>query len=392
MSGVKDQKSDEFFFTTLQEYDNFIICSETDLDGNITFASKCFCDISGYKKEELIGRPHNIVRDPNNPKELFSYMWKQLKQNKKFTIPKMSNKAKDGTIYYVDATFSSIYENDILIGYRSLRKDITSYVQLGKLNDKLASENIHLDLEKKAIEKDLGYTAKEKDMFRDDMISMFTHELRTPLNAIINFSDYIQRNLKKELTSKRVAKLIDLTEKIYTNALVQKDMIDTTLDLAAIKAGKLTLHKETVGMYNFMMLIVNRYQGMYNKNIIVEIEEDIVGFIDKKICGIVVANLLSNGLKYSKTTVLLRGYMIQDNFHLVVEDDGDGIKEKYREKIFDPFQQTQDKSMLKMEMQGTGIGLQTVKRLTELCNKTITINNSKRLGGASFTISERERI
>jgi len=51
--------------------DKYVINSATDLKGKITYASEAFCKISGYTKEELIGKPHNIVRHPDMPKSIF---------------------------------------------------------------------------------------------------------------------------------------------------------------------------------------------------------------------------------------------------------------------------------------------------------------------------------
>lgn len=70
----------------LNEYkkivDSIYIVSETDPKGIITYVNDTFCKISGYSREELLGKPHNIIRDPSVPKETFKEMWDTIKSKK----------------------------------------------------------------------------------------------------------------------------------------------------------------------------------------------------------------------------------------------------------------------------------------------------------------------
>jgi len=63
----------EFLIET-QVPDDEIIISRTDLNGNITHANEIFCEISGYTIEELINKPHNILRHPDMPKSVFAQL------------------------------------------------------------------------------------------------------------------------------------------------------------------------------------------------------------------------------------------------------------------------------------------------------------------------------
>jgi PAS domain S-box-containing protein len=112
-----------------QAVDASLLVSKTDLEGNITYANENFCRISKYHLQELIGKNHNIVRDPSVPKALFAKMWKTI-QNGKVYRGIFSNKAKDGTIYFVDATVMPIFNEDGKIyEYIALRKDITKQIK-----------------------------------------------------------------------------------------------------------------------------------------------------------------------------------------------------------------------------------------------------------------------
>ncbi|WP_157669796.1 methyl-accepting chemotaxis protein [Chitinibacter sp. GC72] len=96
------------------------IVTKTDLSGNITYANPAFIKISGYRKEELIGQPHNIVRHPDMPLEAFADLWHTIKAG----LPwrgLVKNRSKDGGFYWVDAYVSPLTENGRKVGYMSVR-------------------------------------------------------------------------------------------------------------------------------------------------------------------------------------------------------------------------------------------------------------------------------
>jgi len=82
-----------------------VIVSETDIKGIIIYANRKFCEISGYSIDELIGKPHNIIRHPDMPKKAFETMWKAI-ENGKTWHGFVKNLRKDGKYYWVDTTIS----------------------------------------------------------------------------------------------------------------------------------------------------------------------------------------------------------------------------------------------------------------------------------------------
>lgn len=83
--------------------DHAFLVSETNEKGIITFASDDFCEIAGYSVEELIGKPHNLVRHPDMPKVAFKDLWETIKSGKVWKGI-VKNKTKDGRYYWVNAT------------------------------------------------------------------------------------------------------------------------------------------------------------------------------------------------------------------------------------------------------------------------------------------------
>ncbi|WP_028866752.1 methyl-accepting chemotaxis protein [Psychromonas hadalis] len=98
-----------------------ILLSTTDLDSNIKYANKKFCDISGYSSTELLGNPHNMVRHPDMPKAAFEDLWKFTQSGHSWMGP-VKNSCKNGDYYWVNAFVTPIKDNHgKVFEYQSVR-------------------------------------------------------------------------------------------------------------------------------------------------------------------------------------------------------------------------------------------------------------------------------
>ncbi len=115
----------------LNQYKNIVdaslLVSKTDTKGIITYVNDNFCKVSGYSKSELIGKNHNIVRNKDVSSFIFKKMWNYIKDGKVWH-GQFPNTAKNGSIYYVDATVMPIFKDDKIDGYIAMRQDITKQV------------------------------------------------------------------------------------------------------------------------------------------------------------------------------------------------------------------------------------------------------------------------
>lgn len=99
-----------------------IIISQTDLKGVITYANRMFCDTSGYRADELVGQPHNIIRHADMPKAAFEKMWKTIKSGQAWN-GLVKNLRKDGLYYWVDTEILPLKDaDDNVTGYIAARK------------------------------------------------------------------------------------------------------------------------------------------------------------------------------------------------------------------------------------------------------------------------------
>jgi PAS domain S-box-containing protein len=114
----------------LVEFEKFVetssIISVADSKGKITYVNQKFTDVSGYSLEEVIGQDHNIVNSGHHPKEFWTNMYKTVIADKGIWNAVCTNRAKDGSLYYVDTFIKAKFDsNNKLVGFSSIRQDVT---------------------------------------------------------------------------------------------------------------------------------------------------------------------------------------------------------------------------------------------------------------------------
>lgn len=122
--------------------DSNSIVSKTDTKGFITYVNDEFCRVSGYTRDELIGKSHNILRHPDNKKDFFRDMWNTIRQ-KQIWRGTFKNLAKNKTEYYVKSVIIPILdENDNILEYIAARTDVTELIK----KEQIIKEQSHDEL------------------------------------------------------------------------------------------------------------------------------------------------------------------------------------------------------------------------------------------------------
>jgi len=101
-----------------------LLVSKTDEKGLILFANDDFCEVAGYSIEELIHKPHNIIRHPDMPSWAFEELWETIKKGEPWS-GFVKNKTKDNEYYWVFARVFRTYTSDNIIEYVSIRENIS---------------------------------------------------------------------------------------------------------------------------------------------------------------------------------------------------------------------------------------------------------------------------
>ena len=348
--------------------DKYIISSVTDTKGRILDVSQAFCEISGYQKEELIGKPHNIVRHPDMPKEAFRELWHKILQGKTWS-GKVKNLKKDGGYYWVYAHIEPLYNSKGEIdSYISIRLDIT---ESEKLQEKIKKEE-----DKNRLNQELMQQQSRLAQM-GEMLSMIAHQWRQPLSAITATTNSLELKAKmNKLDNESIEKS---TQKIREFALHLSSTIDDFRNFFRPNKEK--------AITNFEQIIDSVYSiiesTLVHKNINIQIIKN--STIDlytyegelKQVILNLIKNaedaLVENDIKNPTITITI------DANQLVVQDNAGGIPPYVMNKIFDPYFST------KLKKDGTGLGLYMSKTIIEEhCKGKIEVTNEN--GGAKFTI------
>lgn len=97
-----------------------VTISRTDTTGRIVYVNEAFVKSSGYTREELTGQPHNIVRHPDMPEEVFRDLWATIECDRPWT-GLLKNQRKNGQPYWVAANVTPVFEHGRKVGYMAVR-------------------------------------------------------------------------------------------------------------------------------------------------------------------------------------------------------------------------------------------------------------------------------
>jgi len=247
-------------------------------------------------------------------------------------------------------------------------------------------------LEKRVIERtqDLEIAKNEAESASRSktlFIAQMSHEFRTPLNAVIGYSDILQMGMLGDMTP-------DQTERIgfiKQNASRLLGLINDTLDIAQIEAGKLTLTESRVNTQYFFDELLQGVKSLTAKKQITiktvyhqTIPERIL--IDAPKIQQIIVNLVGNAVKFTPEGVITIeiGANMPNEWFFAVRDTGIGMSAESVKQLFEQYTRIADATTKSIE--GTGLGLSITKRLVEFLGGTVDVQSV--LGqGSVFTVN-----
>ncbi|OHD53721.1 MAG: hypothetical protein A2Y33_07310 [Spirochaetes bacterium GWF1_51_8] len=349
--------------TAIDQTSNVVMMTNTR--GDIEFVNKAFEQVTGYKKEEVIGKNPHILKTNLQPREFYKELWKNISSGKVW-YGEFLNRKKDGSTYWAEAAISPIKnEKGEIVNYIGIQEDITH---------------------KKEAETQL-YRAKEAaevaNRMKSEFLANVSHEIRTPLNSILGFTQILLDDTK-EPQNKELLEIIDQSGR---NLLY---IISDILDFSKIEAGKMIVESVPIVLNDVLRDIRNLFLiEAKEKNLAFEIiiDKNVPPFVIGDLTKIrqVILNLVSNAFKFTKKgkiTVEIDYYY--GTALIKVTDTGIGIPKDKLKSIFSPFEQA-DASHTR-EYGGTGLGLTITKKLTELMGGKISVE-SRTGRGSSFSVT-----
>ena len=353
------------FFNELDSYhkaiDSVAIIAITDVKGNIIKVNENFCNISGYSKEELLGKNHRIIKSSYHSTKFFTDMFKKI-SNGDIWRGEIKNKRKNGTYYWVDTVITPILgENNKPVNYLALRFDITNRKnqEFKNQEDTKKNENslIAQNVFKNKILYTLSHDIKEPLRSLDGSLNLITLDAisKDQFNIMV---DDIRNKINK--VDKLIEGLISVAESYYTNRNslsninieeIINEIIESSAELFSIKKVYIkTKFKHATNIWSHKDLVT-----------------------------IIIRNFVSNAIKFShpEGEVLIESFSDKLMTTIKIIDNGVGISKDELQII---------KSNLKLTSKGTaneagsGIGLFICRDLIFDLGGEFTVESKKGKG------------
>ena len=349
----------------------------TDTEGYIELFNPAFCKITGYKKEELIGKKPNIQKSGYHPKTYYQELWDTITSGNEW-VGEFKNRNKNGRIYWELASISSLKdEHGIITNYIKISEEITSFK---RLEDSLRKSQKRTRIENQS---------------RNNFMANMSHEIRTPINGIIGFSELLKSG---DLTHEQQIRYVDIIEESSRSLLL---LIDDIIDISKIEADELKVKKDACSLKTTIKELSEEFKIMKEKKQKSQLEirfrkprlkhHDYI-FTDTKRLKQILFNLVDNALKYTDSGYIEIGYQLlnKNKLQFYIEDTGHGISNNQLKTIFN--RTLQHAHSLKEREGGAGLGLAISNGLVKLLGGTMNVKSTLNKGSIFYFTIPYDKI
>lgn len=336
-----------------------------DLDGNIIDINPAFCKMTGFTREETIGRNVKMFVAPENREFIPENIQKVISAG--HLEQEVLNYKRDGTLYWVALNESVIKLPDGRDGIISLANDIT----LRKEAD--------AQIEKYTRELEIINSAKDK------FFSIISHDLRGPFLAFLGLS----KMLSEEIDTLEPAKIKRVSNILHTSLQRQYELLNDLLDWSRLQADKFGFTLQKLSILAQAEKVVEAVQLMASQKgvqLLLDVDEVLKINADMNMLRLVLRNLIMNGIKFTNTggEVKISAHKNESGIEIIIEDNGVGISKANLQKLFKIDTRFSTEGTLKEK--GTGLGLILCKEIVEKHNGTIDVI-SEEGKGTKFILS-----
>jgi PAS domain S-box-containing protein len=326
-SFVYSVKEANLISNDLLEFERFIdkatLVSRTDANGKITYVNKRFEEVSGWKLKDVLGKDHSILNSGEHPKEMWAAMYKRVVKEKKIWNGIVTNKRKNGQLYYVDTYIKAEFsEDDKLCGFISVRHDVTEVI---KNTQEISKKNTYLE-----------HAAK---ILRHDMHSGINTYIPRGISSLKRrLNDDVIKSLKLEAPLRMLEEGLTHTQKVYKGVYEFTNLV---------KADQV-LNKEEHNLKNILQSYLSNTS--YKSQVIID-NLPVLAVNESLFCT-AVDNLIRNGLKYNDSnTKFVKIFMDSKNV-IAIQDNGRGLTQEEFEQLSKPYTRKPNQ-----KENGTGLGL-----------------------------------
>jgi PAS domain S-box-containing protein len=332
--------------------DEHAITAITDPGGKITYVNDRFCAVSKYSREELLGQDYRVINSGYHPKEFMRQMWTVISRGKVWK-GEIKNKAKDGSIYWVDTTIVPfLNEQGKPRQYVAIHSDITEH----KAQEE-GIRQLNAELEQHVVERTAQLQAANQEL--EAFSYSVSHDLRAPLRHVLGFVELLRQDAGTALSKNCLGHLKTISE--AANQMGQ--LIDELL--AFSRTGQSEMKTSEVSLDQLVQEAVSDCEGeTAGRNIVWDIHPLPAVRADRGLLRVVLVNLISNAVKFTGARAearieIGRAPSTDGETVIFIRDNGAGFDPRYTAKLFGVFQRLHTRE----EFEGTGIGLATVQRI-----------------------------
>ncbi|MBA3857980.1 MAG: hypothetical protein C0507_13835 [Cyanobacteria bacterium PR.3.49] len=223
---------------------------------------------------------------------------------------------------------------------------------------------------------------KRVEQLKEDFANMISHDLRSPLMAMHNSLSLIHAGIKGQIGDDVKSDV----SRAVSNLDLLMQLVDDLLDFQKLKAGRMDVDREILDFTAVASEVKELLADFAEKkklNLVVP-EQSMRVSADRRMLLQVLTNLVSNAIKFSPEgeTITITAKQLDDNFEFCVRDQGKGIPEENRERVFESFEQS-SKADAK---EGTGLGLAICKLIVEAHSGKIWIESGDNGKGSTFRV------
>ena len=325
----------------------------TDANGKIIFVNPAYERVSGYSKEELIGRNPNLLKSGMHDKEFWSKIWSRILSGREW-VGQLQNRRKDGSLFHSAVVISPILdENKTVIGFVGAHRDIT---------------------EQKQLEKQLVRSQKMETF--GTLAAGIAHEVGNPLTSISSIVQVIQRTTKDEFAREKLELVKNQINRITK---IIRELVDFSRP-SAYEIKKTDVNNVIRDALN----IVQYGKKVQHITFKVQLYDELphIAVVSDQLVQVFL-NILMNAVDAcgsGQHAICVTSRLCDRSIEIVVRDDGRGIEKSDMEKIFDPFFTTKEVG------KGTGLGLWVSLGIVKNFGGDIQVTSEPNQG-TKFTIS-----
>ncbi|MDO8937935.1 MAG: response regulator [Methylicorpusculum sp.] len=339
----------------------------TCLDGNIEYVNEAFIQVSGYRREELMGQNPRVLKSGKTSAEIYLKLWDTLKSGKTWK-GEFVNKRKDGSEYVEYAIIIPIRDADGSIShYAGLKEDISDKK---RLNEELDQHRHHLEalVKQRTLELETAWaSADAANRAKSSFLANMSHEIRTPMNAIIGMTYLLRRSGLSAEQNERLNKIDTATQHLLS-------IINDILDISKIEAGHMQLEEVdfslSVVLDNIYSMISDkaRAKGLSIRFDCEQVPKWLRG--DPTRLRQALLNYADNAVKFTESGEICLGVHVLEEsgegllIRFEFQDSGVGIAEDKLPLLFEAFAQADVSTTRKFG--GTGLGLAITRRLASM--------------------------